>query len=314
MASLHPQMQARIDALGPEPDALSVRIALREPYGPAERWDLEVDDLTAPGPRGPVTVRRYAPRGLGSLAPGLVWLHGGSFDHGDLDMPEGDAVARGVAGRGGAVVLSVDYRLAPMADGSVGRGRPEWRFPAGLDDVVAGFTRAASRAEEMGIDPARLAIGGASAGGCLAAGAVLRLQQQGIRPWQLLMAYPVLHPVLPEPSPELAAALRRMPPSLGFPPELVASMCHNYLGGAEPVPEAFPGLAPDLSGFPETYLENAELDDLRSSGEQFAQQLRAAGVDVEQVTCPDVPHGHLNRLGLDAASATMDRLAARLSR
>ncbi|MFJ9005477.1 alpha/beta hydrolase [Streptomyces canus] len=77
-------------------------------------------------------------------------------------------------------------------------------------------------------------------------------------------------------------------------------------------PYAFPGLAKDLSGFPPTYIDNDEFDHLRSSGELFTDQLRSAGVDVEQTLSTGVLHGHLNLVGLDTAHTTLDRMAARL--
>ena len=89
----------------------------------------------------------------------------------------------------------------------------------------------------------------------------------------------------------------------------------NYLGGpiSSATPYAFAGLSDDLRGYPATYIENCEFDDLRASGEEFAAQLRAAGADVELVTAAGVPHGHLNAVGSPLTHATLDRLARRLT-
>ena len=102
--------------------------------------------------------------------PGLVWAHGGGFAAGDLDMPEADWVARSLAARG-VTVVSVDYRL--VGDGC--------RYPAPSDDVLAAWRWTLAHAEELGVDPDRLAIGGASAGANLVAGAVLRMLHPGGR-------------------------------------------------------------------------------------------------------------------------------------
>jgi acetyl esterase/lipase len=133
-----------------------------EPYGAA-------DGLVRVYPAGP---SRSDPTSDGrSTGAGLVWAHGGSFVAGDLDMPEADWVARAFAARG-VTVVSVDYRLVtPVPGTSVG----EHVFPAGSDDVLAAWSWTLDHADDLGIDPAQLFLGGASAGANLVAGAVLRL-------------------------------------------------------------------------------------------------------------------------------------------
>lgn len=320
-----PAMQARrwvLDGLTDWADFTPDRAAIWEaPYGPAESWDLRIDDDSVEGPHGPIPIRIYRPTdNASSRRPGLVWCHGGGFVGGDLDMPEGHEVARGLAGRAGAVVVSVDYRLCPLPPGmSMGSVTPssgaEVRFPVPHDDVLAAFRWTRTHAVDLGLDPDRLALGGASAGANLAAGVTLRLRDDGEIPHQLLLAYPVLHPTMPAPSPELAEAIAVTPPLLRFPPELCTAMSENYLGGSTEgaPPYAFAGLSTDLTGFPPTLIDNDEFDDLRCSGEAFARQLRDAGVDVEQVTTQGVPHGHLNRVGFDPTHASLDRMAARLA-
>ncbi|UVY84905.1 alpha/beta hydrolase [Brachybacterium sp. NBEC-018] len=317
------QVLAEAAARGPltaEDDA-----AWDAPYGPAEAWDLHVEDREAPGPHGPVPVRVYTPAApAAGPRPVLVFCHGGSFQHGDLDMPEGDATARGVAGRADAVVVSVDYRLCDEPPG----GNParvipgtdpalEVRAPIPCDDVIAAVDWTRAQAEELGVDPARLALGGASAGGNLAAAASLRLAEAGRAPAASLLMYPVTHPLNPEATAEEAEALAGVPDRFRFTPAGMRRMAENYLGG--PLEQAtahdFPGLgtAEQLAVLPRTYLEADELDDLRLGARRYAEQLAEAGVEVEYAVRPGVTHGHLNKVGLAEAARSWDRLAAIIS-
>ncbi|WP_051399846.1 alpha/beta hydrolase [Haloechinothrix halophila] len=145
----------------------------------------------APGPHGPVPVRVYEPPDTVADRPCLVWMHGGAFISGGLDMPEADWVSRAVATRARAVVVSVDYRLA--VNGA--------RYPVPHDDVVAAIRWVRDEAASLKVDPARITIGGASAGGNLAAGAALRLRDtDDWLPAQLLLAYTTVHAIVPPPS------------------------------------------------------------------------------------------------------------------
>lgn len=299
-------------------EATKVMDAWSAPFGDPEETHSTVEDRRIEGPHGPVPLRIYRPE-PGWVAPfpspdddgrraGLVWYHGGAFVAGDLDMPEADAVARGLVTRTGATVVSVLYRLCN--DGAT-------HHPVPHDDACAAFRWTAAHAAGLGIDPARLAVGGASAGGCLAAGVALRGRDDGAAPWQALLAYPVVHAEhWPASSEELAARLEEMPQVLRFPADVVTVMNANLLGGpVRDVPVyAFPGEAADLGGYPPTYIENCENDDLRASGEAFARRLAAAGADVECVTCAGVPHGHLNAVGSPLTARSLDRFAARLAR
>ncbi|GAA1485593.1 alpha/beta hydrolase [Brachybacterium fresconis] len=296
----------------------AVHRAWDEPYGPAEQWELRIEDREIPGPHGPIPVRLYTPpTAADGPRPCLVWCHGGGFMHGDLDMPEGDHVARGIAGRAGAVVVSVDYRLCDEIDGTPARELPggpaRVLAPVPLDDVCAAVTWTREHADELGIDRARAAIGGASAGGNLAAAASLRLAEDGAPLAASLLLYPVTHPISPEPTTDETAALAVTPTLLRFPPETMRAMSENYIGRAleDAVPHEFPGLAStqQLAVLPRTYLEADEFDDLRVSGRRYAEQLAEAGVDVEHVVRRGACHGHLNRVGLPQAAASMDRMA-----
>lgn len=249
---------------------------------------VDVRDDAAPGPHGPVPVRVYRPVGTDTAAGGaaLVWMHGGAFMGGDLDMPEADWVARHVCERAGAVVVSVDYRLAV---GGV-------TYPVPHDDTVAAVRWVRDNSAELGIDPTRISVGGASAGGNLAAGAVLRLRDDdNWLPAALLLAYTTTHAVVPPASAELAELMTQVPQLLRFLPANRRRISTNYLGGAESRADgyAMPSNAV-LHGLCPVVLLNAEYDDLRSSSEAFAAQLAVVGVDVRQVLFRGMLHGFLN--------------------
>ena len=257
---------------------------------------------SAPGPYGPVPIRVYLPANDGADRPCLVWMHGGAFVGGDLDMPEADWTARQICDRAGAVVVSVDYRLC---QGGV-------TYPVPHDDVVAAIRWVRESAADLGVDPERIAVGGASAGANLAAGATLRLRDDDAwQPTALLLAYPVAHPVIPTASPSLAAKMTEVPTLLRFLPKDTEFITTNYLGGPLSCADgyAMPALAV-LDGLCSTVVLNAEFDDLRASGEAFAAQLALAGVDVRQVMAVGMLHGFLNtRPDLEPVGRALDLMA-----
>ncbi len=247
-------------------------------------------------------IRFYDAAPADALRPALLWLHGGGFAAGSIDMPEADAVARGLAARGIAVA-SVDYRL-------VGPGT---RYPAPSDDALAAWRWLAAHLETLHLDPSRTAIGGASAGANLAAGALLRLPHAEARPAAAVLAYPTLLAVQPPPGPELRAALDADPAADRFPPGVVRAMYEVFLGG--PVDRAplaaVPGTATpeDLRDHPPVLMINGEVDELRVGGEHFARLLHAAQRPVLVHLEPGTTHGHLNRPGEAAFGATLERIA-----
>jgi acetyl esterase len=255
----------------------------------------------APGPHGSVPMRIYTPDRTAN-SPCLVWMHGGAFIAGDLDMPEADWIARELASRVGIVVISVDYRLCN--DGVM--------YPVPHDDVVAAMRWVRQNAQSLGVNANRLSIGGASAGANLAAGAALKLRDtDGWQPAQLILAYPAAHAVIPAPSASLAALMTEVPEILRFPPAMTHAFNVNYLGG--PVSRAdgyaFPALAA-LEGLGPVLVMNAEYDDLRASGEAFSAALALAGVDVRQVQVKTMLHGFLNLpCSLEPVSAAVDLIA-----
>jgi acetyl esterase len=255
----------------------------------------------APGPHGPVPVRIYEP-GPASNAPCLVWMHGGAFIGGNLDMPEADWVARELVTRAGIIVVSVDYRLCT---GGV-------TYPVPHDDVVAATRWVRQNASSLGVDASQISIGGASAGGNLAAGAALKLRDEdGWLPAHLILGYAVAHAVIPPPTASLAALMEEVPPILRFLPADTQFINRNYLGGAVSRADgyAFPALAA-LEGMCPTLVLNAEYDDLRTSGEAFSAALALAGVDVRQVQVKAMLHGFLNLpASIEPVGAALDLIA-----
>ncbi|GAB3280304.1 alpha/beta hydrolase [Kineosporia babensis] len=270
-----------------------------------------IEERGIDGPHGTIPLRIYLPDGESSDL-GLVWCHGGAFFAGDLDMPENDWVARRLAQRGIRVV-TVDYRRVPKPEG------PRWKdlaadndlerpnhFPVASEEVTAAWVWASNH------DTARSwALGGASAGANLAAGATLRLRDRGGPvPRALLLAYPVVHAELPPLSAELRAKAEALPDEAAFWPDSVRSMNLNYVEDPALLkqPYAFPG-GHDLSGLPPTFIINCDHDTLRASGEQFGAELLAGGVDVTVIREPDTVHGHLNTPDVPQAQASITRMA-----
>jgi acetyl esterase len=235
-----------------------------------------------------VPLRIYTPSSsVVSGLPALVWVHGGAFLGGDLDMVEADGVAWEICDRAGAVVVSVEYRLC---HGGV-------TYPVPHEDVVAAIRWVRDHAADLGVDPDRISVGGASAGANLSAGAVLRLRDDDDwGPSALLAAYPVAHAVLPPAPASLTALMEGLPRMQRFLPEDAQFINANYLGGAHSRADgyAMPALAV-LEGLCPVVVLNAEFDDLRPSGEAFTGALARAGVDVRQVVVRGLPHGFLNQ-------------------
>jgi acetyl esterase len=240
--------------------------------------DVAVADRTIDGPHGEIPIRVYSPPADPTTL--LVWLHGGGFANGDLDMPESHVVASELAARAGAIVVAVGYRLA----------RDGVRYPVPVDDAEAAWQWAV----ELGV-PGSYALGGASAGAAIALGVALRQRAPSKAPHRLLLAYPFVHFPVPALDDATADVMRGLPPLLRFPPEAIEDMVRNYVGRISNVPaEAMPGAA-DLTALPPTTIVLSELDDLRSSGDLLASQLKESGVTVSVSLGKGMPHGHLNR-------------------
>jgi acetyl esterase len=263
---------------------------------------VETRDVTIPGPHGDVAARLYHhPTGRRDAA--LVWVHGGGFLGGDLDMPEAHWVSLAIAAQGFGV-LSVDYRKCL---GGV-------HYPVPSDDVLAAWQWAVAHPDEVGAPGERLHLGGASAGGSLTAGVAKRLRDaEGPLPASLVLVYPTLHAELPAMSAEVAAATSALRQSM--PSEFMNWMNLNYAGSEVLLedPYAFPGLG-DVAGQPPVYVLNSEQDLLRASGEAYAAALQTAGVAVTVEYEPGTSHGHLNEPLLPEARQSVDRIVAWLER
>lgn len=248
-----------------------------DPWDPPA--DVAIEEITVPGPAGPLAVRTYRPQ-TEKVAP-LVWLHGGGFSAGDLNAPEAHMVAAELASRAGAVVYSVDYRLATA----------EVRYPAPVDDVVAVWQWLTAQGSVLGSP----ALGGASAGAAIALSTALRVRDTGgIAPRALLLAYPFVHFPTPAPTFAVSEEMDAVPRLLRFTPASIEDMVRNYVGRISHLPpEAMPGAA-DLTGLPPTAVLISELDDLGPSGDLLVKQLQEIGGEVDSYTAPGVPHGHLN--------------------
>jgi acetyl esterase len=257
------------------------------------------------GPHGDIGIRIYRPRGDARRA--LMWLHGGGFTGGDLDMPEGHRVSAELAARAGALVVSVGYRLAS----------DDVRFPVPVDDARAAWlwlTEGDGRAL-LPSPSAPVGLGGASAGAALALTTAIRLRDQGRRePDRLLLAYPFVHFPVPALDDATAAEILRLPALLRFTTADIEGMVRNYVGRLTALPpDALPGAA-DLSRLAPTAIALSEYDDLRPSGELLAAQLAESGVPVQSYLATGMLHGHLNRApSLTEVDRTLDFFASALA-
>jgi acetyl esterase/lipase len=277
-----------------EPDRTDVDTASLVNRYP-ELGSVRRSDLKVPGTRGALAARLYLPPA--TPRAGLVWAHGGSFIGGDLDMPEANWVGLALAARGFSV-LSVEYSKALFGV----------HFPVPSDDLLDAWTWAVA---ELDVGTGSLHLGGASAGGNLAAGVGIRLRDgQGVLPQSLVLVYPLLHDVLPEGSRDARAAAATLPPEARFTPDTMRAMTLNYVGDEENLadPYAIPARA-ELSGLPPTFILTSERDDLRASGESFAEQATDAGVTVRSIVEPGSQHGHLNQPHSASGQRSIGRIA-----
>lgn len=297
--------------------AVSVAELLADPAGhqrleafcggliPYDGPDVPVRTMEVPGPNGPVPIRIYGAASDGA-APALVWMHGGNFAFGGLDMRESDQLGREVAARSGGVVLSVGYRLA--LDGI--------HFPVPHEDALAAWLWTVEHAAELGLDASRLCLGGASAGGNLAVGAALYLKDAGLLlPAKLLLAYPFLHGELPAEAELVLPSTTDIPPFLWFTEDDCRSMVENYIGGPLIMASSYamPGHA-DPAGLPPAAVLACEYDNLRFSAELFVDGLRDAGIPVEFRLEPGTTHGYLNHsAALNVVQRGLQFLAGQLS-
>jgi acetyl esterase len=235
-----------------------------------------VDDHLADGPHGQIPVRVYRPSPDAGL-PVVVYFHGGGFVSGGIEP--WDRLCRRIAKASNAVVVSVDYRLAP-----------EFRFPVPLDDCHAALVWAVAHAAEISADGTRVAVAGDSAGGNLAAAVTLRARVEGPPIRAQVLVYPVIDPACDTPSMDengegyllTASGMREM--------------WAWYLGpdGDPNDPFAAVTRAPDYSDLPPALVITAEYDPLRDEGEVYARHLDGFDVDTKLIRYDGMLHGFIN--------------------
>lgn len=255
-----------------------------------------VEDHVVEGPGGPIRVRLTTPKGDGPF-PVLVFFHGGGWVCGSLFSH--DHLCRALTRESGVAVVSVDYRLAP-----------EHPFPAALEDAEAAIRWVARQGEELGLDPGRLAVGGDSAGGNLAAVVARRARDNGSPAiaYQALF-YPATDADFETPS------YREMAEGYLLTRAAMIWYWDHYLpeipGRANP--DAAPGRAADLSGLPPALVVTAEFDPLRDEGDAYAKRLAEAGVPVRHRRYDGLIHGFLRRHHLfDRGKIVLAELASDL--
>lgn len=265
------QMQA-FSALAPEPEQELTAASLREAFdhmvavaahSPAQ--SVAVHDREIPGPAGPLRARMYHPASTTAPAPGIVWYHQGGCVVGGLDTDH--ALLTSVVARCGAVIVSVDYRLAP-----------EHAFPAWIEDGVATYLWVLDNAEGLGIDPARVAVGGTSAGATISAVVCQEVRAGGVpQPAAQVLVYPGLDAT------STSGGSRSSCADI-FP--LSIPILEFFVAQALPDPSAAadlrysPGLATELSGLAPAVVVTAGFDPLRDDGDRYATALAGAGVPV----------------------------------
>ncbi|MCW2842449.1 MAG: Alpha/beta hydrolase fold-3 domain protein [Nocardioides sp.] len=247
-------------------------------------------------PIGALPGRLYVPTAAPTPGPLLVFFHGGGWIYGDLDSH--DAPCRFLAERSGVRVLAVDYRLAPEAP-----------FPAAYDDCLAAYRWVVEHAESIGADPARLAVGGDSAGGCLAATTAIAAAQEGLPLAFQLLIYPGTDHTATTGSRTLFAE--------GFflTQDFMDLASATYLpeGTAPDDPRASPIYAEVPDGLAPAYVVTAGFDPLRDEGEAYARKLADAGIAVQLKRFQDQIHGFFNIVGVGRTSrAAVGEIAAKL--
>ena len=257
----------------------------------------KVEDLLIPGPAGQIPVRVYAPQGSRPF-PVLVFFHGGGFAIGSIEGY--DELCREVTNAAGCIVVSVDYRLAP-----------EHKFPAAVDDCYTATKWVAENANAIGGDPTRIAVGGDSAGGNLAAVVALMARDRGKPPlvYQLLV-YPCTNfAVFDTPS------HRENAEGYFLTKDDMVWFMNLYLRSEADAhnPYASPLRAHDFRGLPPALVVTAEFDPLRDEGEAYAARLREAGVPVVCTRYNGMIHGFLSMPFEKGKKARREVAAALLS-
>jgi len=300
---LDPQAKALLDLMPAMPDFTTLDLALvragmaagvlntGEPEAVAK-----VENRTIPGPAGQIPVRVYTPSASGPH-PGLVFFHGGGFVLCNLDTHDG--ICRSLTNAAGCVIVSVDYRLAP-----------EHPYPAAPEDCYAATQWVAKNGSELGIDVSRLAIGGDSAGGNLAAVTALLARDRGGPALRFqLMIYPVTDCGFE------TASYRENGDGYFLTTGMMRWFWDKYLADPKQAREGYasPLRAANLANLPPGLCITAGFDPLRDEGEAYAERLRKAGVDVRTSRYPGMFHGFLSMTAqLDTAREAVAEAGAAL--
>jgi len=259
--------------------------------------EVATADATAPGPAGPIPVRVYTPTDSPPPRPIVVYFHGGGFVIGNIETH--DAVCRDLATDSGAVIVSVDYRLAP-----------EHPFPAAVEDCWAALEWAHEHAAELGADPERLAVAGDSAGGTLAAVTAM-LSSRGGPPVRFqLLVYPGVGVSDDQPS-----VIENGDGYLLTRADIEWFIDH-YLGSGGDMhdPRVDPIHADDLSRVAPAHVMTVEYDPLRDGGHAYAKRLQESGIAVTVRCYPGLVHGAFSMQAVVPASRVMIRDAAEILR
>lgn len=223
-----------------------------------------------------IAVRVYHPPGATQAMPALVYLHGGGWTVGDLDTH--DVLCRTLCLQSGGVVVAVDYRMGP-----------EHKFPAAYDDAVAAWQWVAAQAQALGVDAARIAIGGDSAGGNLAAAACLGLRDLGLKPVLQLLIYPS---TLMAPDTD---SYKTNGQGYMLTRDSMTWYSGNYLCGPQDTQDwrASPQLAASHANLPSAFVLTAGFDPLRDEGLMYADALSQAGVSSQYICFERQIHGFI---------------------
>jgi acetyl esterase len=268
----------------------------RKVLGPEPMPVAETRDLAIPGPGGPIPARLHRPAATGTL-PVLVFFHGGGWVVGDIESH--DTGCRHLANRAECAVISVDYRLAP-----------EHKFPAAVEDCFAATAWVAGNAAALGVDAGRLAVGGDSAGGNLAAVVSLLARDHGApRIGYQVLIYPATDAAMRHDS------IARFAEGYVLTRATMRWFYEQYLRTPDDAADwqASPLAAADLSGLPPAFVLTAGYDPLCDEGDAYAARLAAAGVAVMHRRFPGQVHGFLlNGKIIRAAETALDETAAAL--
>lgn len=281
---LHPQVKKALEQMAaagpplhhlPPVEARKAIETMRATTGEPERV-AKVENRTFRGSAGNLPLRIYTPDGRGPF-PALVYFHGGGWVVGSIETV--DASCRSLANLAGCIVVSADYRLAP-----------EHKFPAAADDCYAATRWTALHAASLHGDPARIAVGGESAGANLAAVAALMAQERGSTPLVLqLLLYPVLDYSFERPS------HRENGEGYFLTTDMMRWFWRQYLNSDTDGEShlASPLRAKYLQGVAPAAIYTAEFDPLRDEGAAYAAKLREAGVSVQYKCCEGLIHGFM---------------------